>query len=60
MNCVKLRENVIGKIKETLNKQTNKQNSYSHILNLNTVILQISKETLFEAGKSNRIKNNEN
>ena len=39
----------------------NKQkNFYSHILNLNTVALQISKETLFEAGKSIRIENNEN
>ena len=36
------------------NKQT-KQNFYSHILNLNTVGLQISKETLLEAGKSNPI-----
>ena len=36
------------------NKQT-KQNLYSHILNLNTVGLQISKETLLEAGKSNLI-----
>ena len=42
------------------NKQTNK-NLYSHILNLNTVALQISKKkALFEAGKSNRIENNEN
>ena len=41
------------------NKQT-KQNFYSHILNLNTVGLQISKETLFEAGKSNFIEKNEN
>ena len=38
----------------------NKQDFYSHILNLNTVALQISKETLFDAGISNRIKNNEN
>ena len=36
------------------NKQT-KQNFYSHIINLNTVGLQISKETLLEAGKSNLI-----
>ena len=29
---------------------------FTHILNLNTVTLQISIETLFQAGKSNRIK----
>ena len=37
-----------------------KFNLFTRILNLNTVTLQISKETLFEAGKSNRIKNNKN
>ena len=37
-----------------------KFNLFTHILNLNTVTLQISKETLFEAGKSNRTKNNKN
>ena len=41
------------------NKQTKKP-FYLHILNLNTVGLQISKETLFEAGKSNLLKKNEN
>ena len=29
---------------------------FTHILDLNTVTLQISKETLFEAGESNHIK----
>ena len=36
----------------------NKQKIVLDILNLNTVALQISKETLFEAGKSNLIENN--
>ena len=34
------------------NKQQTNKTLYLHILNLNTVALQISKETLFEAGKS--------
>ena len=42
------------------NKQQTNKTLYLHILNLNTVALQISKETLFKAGKSNRIESNEN
>ena len=42
------------------NKQQTNKTLYLHILNLNTVALQISKETLFDVGISNRIKNNEN
>ena len=42
------------------NKQQTNKTFYLHILNLNTVVLQIRKETLFEAGKSNCIQNNEN
>ena len=34
------------------NKQQTNKPLHLHILNLNTVALQISKETLFEAGKS--------
>ena len=37
------------------NKQQTNKTLYLHILNLNTVALQISKEMLFEAGKSNCI-----
>ena len=37
------------------NKQQTNKTLYLHILNLNTVALQISKETLFEAGKSNNV-----
>lgn len=36
------------------------QHFYSQILNLNTVALQITNETLFEAGKSNYVENNKN
>lgn len=36
------------------------QHFYSQILNLNTVALQITNETLFEAGKSNHVENNKN
>ena len=42
------------------NKQQTNKTLYLHILNLNTVALQVREETLFEAGKSNRIENNEN
>ena len=36
------------------------QHSYSQILNLNTVALQITNKMLFEAGKSNHVENNKN
>ena len=47
-----------------ISNQSNKQQTNKtldlHILNLNTVALQSIKETLFKAGKTNRIENNEN
>lgn len=36
------------------------QHSYSQILNLNIVALQITNKMLFEAGKSNHVENNKN
>ena len=47
---------------QTNNKQTELLIIFTHIKPINTVALalQISKETLFKAGKSNCIENNEN
>ena len=49
-----------GKDGSLLSLFKQQHNFYSHIFStrLNTVTLQISKETLFKAGKSNRIKKN--
>ena len=45
---------------QSIKQTTNKQNFIFTQINLNTVALQVSKVTLFKAGKSNRIENNEN